>query len=277
MESGDLVSRFRSVDLSGVPDFVSLRTHLERVLWVLLVAKDKLQVKMLAAEEIATIFREVEEIGINAVIIRNALIQAVRMRQVYAHRENGRVYYEIMKPGRDRLLSPIKREAERKTPTQTDTEKNPVEVYYFEPEKKFSSKRRLVNEILKGLKGDLRIVDPYCGKRTLDILGNLQGRSVHFLTRIENIKNEKERKELLRDLNDFKSEYKTIEFRNHLDKDIHDRYIISEDSLVLLGHGLNDLGGKESFAIVLDKIESMNVVEAVEENFAIRWNKAIPL
>ena len=126
---------------------------------------------------------------------------------------------------------------------------------------------------MDSLKGELRIVDPYCGERTLDILNNVKNRVVKFLTRVENLR-EKERNRFLRELQDFKSENPNIEFRNYLHTDIHDRYIISSELLVILGHSIKDLGGKESFAIILNKDTSKNIVEALIENFNKRWQQS---
>ncbi len=119
----------------------------------------------------------------------------------------------------------------------------------------------------------MRIVDPYCGERTLDILSNLKNRDIKFLTRVENLR-DKERERFLRELKDFKSEHTKIEFKSYPHPDIHDRYIISSDRLVVLGHSIKDLGTKESFAIVLNKDSSKNIVEALIENFNRRWRQS---
>ena len=59
---------------------------------------------------------------------------------------------------------------------------------YFYPyayrRKKYSSKRILAKKVLEELKGKLRIVDPYCGERTLDVLKDISNRTVMFLTRL---------------------------------------------------------------------------------------------
>jgi len=151
--------------------------------------------------------------------------------------------------------------------------KGSVEVFYFEPDKRYTSKRLLSKNILDNLKGELKIVDPYCGERTLDILNNVKNRVVKFLTNVENLR-EKKKKLFLRELRDFKSEHPNIEFRNYPYTDIHDRYIISFKRLVILGHSIKDLGGKESFAIVLNKDTNKNIVESLIENFDRRWKSS---
>jgi hypothetical protein len=260
MEEPNLTTKFSNADTSDFPDFYYYKNPLEMGLWVLWVAKDKLGSKKLTAEEIASVIRDVKEISIDAKSINYSFTPA--KGKVHIHHGNGEVYFEIMKPGRDHLLSLIKQGS--------------VEIFYFQPDQKYSTKRTLSKSIMEGLKGKLQIVDPYCSERTLDILRDIKDTKVEFLTRVENLK-EKERERFLRELGDFKPEYRNIEFRNYLNTDIHDRYIISERSLVILGHSFKDLGSKESFAIVLDKDNSRNIVEALTENFNRRWKQATKL
>jgi hypothetical protein len=260
MNIESLVKEFYEVDTTDFPDFSNYKNPLEMGLWVLWVAKTKIQFKKLTAEQIASIIRNVKEISIDAKSINNSFNRA--KGKVHIYHENGEVYFEIMKLGKDHLLSLVK--------------EGSVEVFYFEPGKKYSAKRALSKVILEELRGKLQIVDPYCGERTLDILRDVRNKNIEFMTRVENI-NEKERTKFLRDLQDFKSEYKMIEFRNYPNTDIHDRYVISENSLIILGHSLKDLGSKESFAIILNKETSKNTVEALIENFNRRWKQATPL
>jgi hypothetical protein len=260
MNEPTIVQKFREADTSDFPDFYNYETPLEMGLWVLWIAKDRLEIKSLTAEQIASVIRDAKEISIDARSINNSFAPA--KGKIHTYHENGEVHFEIMKPGKDHLLSLIK--------------EGSVEVFYFEPGKKYSTKRILSRGILEGLQGKLQIVDPYCGERTLDILKDINDKTIEFLTRVDNLK-EKERDRFLRELQDFKPECPTIEFRNYPNTDIHDRYIISENSLVVLGHSFKDLGSKESFAIVLDKNCSKNIVEALGENFNRRWKQATAL
>jgi hypothetical protein len=260
MDEPDLTRKFSEVNTSDFPDFYSYKNPLEMGLWVLWVAKDKLGIRKMTAEQVASVIQEVKEVSINAKSINYSFTPA--KGKVHIHHENGEVCFEIMKQGKDHLLSLIKQGS--------------VEVFYFEPDQRYSTKRMLSRNILEGLKGKLQVVDPYCSERTLDILKAIKDRKVDFLTRLENLKDRK-RDRFLRELQDFKTECPTIEFRSYPNTDIHDRYIISEDSLVILGHSFKDLGSKESFAIVLKRESSMNIVEAVIENFNRRWKQATGL
>ena len=253
----EISKKFAEIDTSDFPDFYDYKKPLKRSLWILWVTKEKLETKKLTAEQIASIIRDVKEISINAKSITQSFNKAGN--KIYTYKENEEVYFEIMKPGKDHLISHIK--------------EGSIEVFYFESDKRYTSKRILSKNILHNLKGELRIVDPYCGERTLDILGNVKNRVVKFITRVENLR-EKDKKRFLRELKDFKSEHSEIEFKNYPHKDIHDRYIISSELLVILGHSIKDLGAKESFAIVLNKDTNKNIVETLIENFNKRWKQS---
>jgi len=254
-----LIDKFQEVDISDFPDFYTYKKPLDMGLWVLWIAKEKLQIRKLTAEEIATIVRDVKEISIDSKSINNAFTRA--RDKIHIYHENKKVFFEIMKPGKDYLLSLIKEGA--------------INVFYFEPEKKYTSKRILSKNIIGSLKGELKIVDPYCGERTLDVLSDIDI-NVKFLTRLENLK-EKQRKRFLRELEDFKSEYPNVEFRDYPYPHLHDRFIISSNHLVLLGHSIKDLGSKESFAIVLNKDSSKDIFGILIEVFNRRWKEAKPL
>lgn len=250
----EILRKFGEIDVSEFLDFYSYEEPLERGLWVLWVAKEKLGMKKLTAEQIASIIRDVKEISIDAISITRSFSRA--RDKIHTYHEDDEVYFEIMKPGKDHLVSQVKEGA--------------IEIFYFEPDKRYTSKRLLSKNILNNLKGELRIVDPYCSERTLDVLNNIKNRSVKFLTRVENLR-EKERERFLRDLQDFKPEHPNVEFRNYPHTDVHDRYIISSELLVILGHSIKDLGSKESFAVMLNKDMSKNIVGVVIENFNRRW------
>lgn len=255
-----IIPKFKKTDMSSYPDFYSYQKPLERGLWILWVAKDNLGVKKLTAEGIALIIRDVKEVSAKAISFTNSFNRA--KDKVHIYQEGDKASYEIMKPGKEHLISLKKEEY--------------INVFYFEPEKRYTSKRILSKEILHSLKGAIRIVDPYCGERALDVLKDQKHPDIKFLTKIDNLKGNN-RNRFLRELKDFKPENLKIEFRDYPHADIHDRYIISTDNLVILGHSIKDLGGKESFAIVLDKATNKNIFEAMIENFNRRWKQSTVL
>ncbi|MGB3906793.1 MAG: hypothetical protein WBB22_17950 [Anaerolineae bacterium] len=259
-DSTGIAHRFAEIDTSDLPDFYALDRPLERGLWVLWAVKEKLGAKKLTAEEIAAIITDVKEISIDAQSITQSFHRAGD--KLHTYEQEGDTYYAIMKPGKESLVVRAK--------------EGFVQLFYFEPGKKYTSKRTLSKNVLAALTGELRIVDPYCGERTLDILRAVGDETVRILTRLENI-GQKRANRFLRELKDFRSEYPKVEVRDYPDKDIHDRYIVSADSLIILGHSIKDLGGKESFAIVLAADSSADVVKALRDSFDARWRKSKPL
>lgn len=253
----DVVEKFKRADTADFPDFYNCETPLERGLWILWVSKDQLGIRKLDAGQIALAIRDVKEISIDAKSVVNAFNRAGD--KVHAHREGDATLYEIMKSGKEYLLSKVR--------------EGSVQLFYFEPGNRFLSKRILSKNILDNLKGDLKVVDSYCNERTLDILRSVRDRQVKVLTRVENLR-EKERDRFLREVKDFKSENKSMEFRSYPHTDIHDRYVISSDSLAILGHSFKDLGSKESFVVLLSRNESKNIVEVLNENFDRRWKQS---
>ena len=256
-----LINRFNEVEKGDFPDFSSCSRPLDMALWVLWVAKDKLGESKLTGEEIASIVVKTQEISIPENSIINSLNRA--KDKVHRYHEEGDTYFEVMKPGKDYLMSLKPQDI--------------LEVIYFEPGQKYSSKRLLATGVLKSLTGELRFVDPYCGERTLDVIKDLKARPVKFLTRLGNLTNVNVKNRFLRELEDFKTENADIEFRDYPNTDLHDRYIISPDKVVLIGHSIKDLGAKESFAIVLNQASSQNIYEALSENFDRRWKESTTL
>lgn len=257
MES-DIQQKYQEADTSDLPSFDDCQTPLDMALWVLRVAKDKVGIRRLSSQQISSILRDAHEVSITTQSITQALNKAGN--KVHRYREDKSITYEIMKSGKDHLLS-LKG-------------KGNLSVFYFEPEKRYSNKRLLLTDILEPLTGELRIIDPYCGVRTLDVIKDAKGKPIKFLTRLDNLNNEKAKNRFLRELQDFKTENADIEFRDYPNKDLHDRYIISPTSVVLLGHSIKDLGAKESFAIVLSEASSNNIYEALSENFNRRWKQS---
>ena len=54
----------------------------------------------------------------------------------------------------------------------------------------------------------------------------------------------------------------------------YDRYIMSDDSLVLIGHSLKNLGGKETFAVILNRTDYEEIYQSLSSNFNLRWDSS---
>lgn len=261
MKKDDLIKRFRETDISNFPDFFIYEKPLEQGLWILWVTKEKLGIKKLSAEEIAEVIRDVMEISVSGRSLNNSFTGSGKGKgkKVHIHHGDKEVSFEIMQPGKEHLLSKIKAET--------------VNVFYFEPGKRFTSKKILSEKILENLGGEIKIVDPYCSERTLDILTRIKGSNIQFLTQIEKLI-AKDRNKFLRELKDFNLEHKNVEFKDYPHSELHDRYIISNKSLIILGHSIKNLGEKESFAVILNKEENDSIYQAVLSNFDSRWKNS---
>ena len=251
----EILKQLKGFDLSEFHDFYSLNKTLDKSLWILWVCKEKLDLKKLSSSQISHIIKEVKELSIDKKKISNAFNRAGN--RIHTHRDNKILYYEIMKPGKDYLISLSNLKS--------------INLLYFEPEKRFTSKRQLIKNILNNLKGILKFTDPYIDIRTLDILKDLKNSDIRVLSKLTNLK-EPQRSRFLRELKDFLKENGNFKFRNYTKKDLHDRYIISQDSIILIGHSIKDLGAKESFAVVLDKETNHDIYKVLDSNFDERWN-----
>ena len=54
--------------------------------------------------------------------------------------------------------------------------------------------------------------------------------------------------------------------------ELHDRYVITSDYLILLGRGLQDIGGKESFVVALKDTVAKDIKSVLDAKFEERWN-----
>lgn len=129
--------------------------------------------------------------------------------------------------------------------------------------------RLRLGEELASLKGVVRICDPYYGVKTLDSLDHLPAScKVRFLTARSN---ESARK-FGGALRDYKKERPDTDFRRAANPaELHDRYILANDRLLILGHGLKDIGGKESFIIRLNKDLITDLVSEMRKSFDAKW------
>ena len=129
--------------------------------------------------------------------------------------------------------------------------------------------RRKLGEILKSLQGTLRICDPFYGISTLDSLDLIPKKcAIKFLSQ----KTSEPKRKIDGALRDFYKERPQTEFRIAAGATkIHDRYIATKDEILILGHGLKDIGNKESFVIKLDKNLVPDLVNETIGSFDKEW------
>lgn len=148
-----------------------------------------------------------------------------------------------------------------------------LSLVHIEGHKPRTARIKLCN-ILSNLQGLIRICDPYLGIRSLDSLDSIPPvRPVRFLT----LNTTDSQRKLSGALRDFSTEHPKVEFRRApTPSDIHDRYVITKSELLILGHGLKDIGGKESFMILLRRDIAADLIDEIISAFDSRWNAAAP-
>lgn len=169
--------------------------------------------------------------------------------------DDGDVFYRLMIKG--------EREAEKILASGGD-----VSVFRIESDTPRQARRKL-GEVLKSLKGTVRICDPFYGIGTLDSLDFLpKNCEVRFLTQ----KTNEPTRKISGALRDFHKEKNKTEFRiAPKTAKLHDRYILTENEILILGHGLKDIGNKESFIIVLDKNLIPDLINEMVDFFDKEW------
>lgn len=126
--------------------------------------------------------------------------------------------------------------------------------------------------VLGALRATVRVCDPYYGTRSLANLSLLTGcQQVLFLTQIAD---HKEAAFIDTRVTDFVAGHPHFEFRKYSGRDLHDRFALTDKELVLFGHGLKDVGGKESFLIRLPQRIAGDVMASVKATFDTRWQQA---
>ena len=96
-----------------------------------------------------------------------------------------------------------------------------------------------------------------------------------MITTISHTLRKNQKLKLIRSIEDFCSEYENIEIKLYDDQDFHDRYILTQDKILIIGHGLKDIGKKESFIIEITEDISKDIISSLLIKFKERWDKSI--
>jgi len=131
-------------------------------------------------------------------------------------------------------------------------------------------------DVINMLNGDLCVVDPFYGNGTFYLLEKFgKERKIRFLS--GQLGNEEKQKinNFQINLKKFKKEFKNIKMREY-DKfyELHDRYIIADNALVVIGYGIKDFANKESFVIFLPKKAVSKFLPVLKTIFEKRWKKS---
>lgn len=233
---------------------------LERGLSILKISQDEFRVPWMIAEEIASLLVDVFSLSATSVAIKRAFAKAggsnKNKKPVITKKSENIIFYKLSQPGENYLKSVLGRGLLR--------------VLYLEPNSHNIANQELRDLVVK-LKGkELKISDPYYGLNTLNILEEIvrAKKKVKFISYQSNESSLK----FKRELSYLQKNYpKMIEMRIYPKNELHDRYIIANDSFVIIGHGIKDLGNKESLVLVIDDRFGKDVRKELEVAFWKRW------
>ena len=250
------MSAVSRADLPSVYGFT--KASLDAGLWCLFVSKDEFGVDYLTYEEIQTILQEFLDIPITIKRLQKAFAPVIGKKIIKSPNGNG---LKISSPG-EAYFKGLKKD-------------EPLNVLYVNPNKPRTARRTLESLIRTLPKGELLICDPYYGLRTLEVLEAFakHHKKIRFLT--ARVGGGEKQATLSRALTDFKKEHsKKVEMRVTSHNDLHDRYIISTDQFLIVGHGIKDLGDRESLIVVVQDRYGKDIRKTITANFETRWASA---
>ena len=134
--------------------------------------------------------------------------------------------------------------------------------------------RKHLREMLAGLQGVVRICDPYYGAQSLDVLEMIPSTcDVRFLTG----RTSEPQATISSRLSYFQRQFPHVGIRVYpTPSDLHDRYLIEADHFWLLGHGIKDVGNKESFIVRIKSDHARDLITDLTSTFDERWSNSSP-
>jgi hypothetical protein len=258
----DLIEKWRRVNMEKKYSQVQREDFrdLERGLWILRISKNDFNEPYLTAQQISSIVVDVFNLHCNSITLTRAFAKAGGKNKVkkpiISKKEGDEIFYKIANPGEKHLDSLEGRGL--------------LKIIYLEPKSHRDSMGKF-KDLVGRLKGkELKICDPYYGVNTLDVLEEIirAGYKIKFLSHTTNEKASK----FNREYSYFKKQYSNkIEFRIYQKKELHDRYILSDNAFIIIGQGIKDLGNKESLILVVDDRFGKDTRKALERSFLDRW------
>lgn len=256
--AASLLATFQGLDAQTKLALAEVSTPLQLSLAALDIAERTASVDRLTAEHIVACL-EAAGVAVKRLSVARALSRAGR--KVSATRsDSGETAYKLMTQGR-REIEPLLRNGA-------------ISVVRIEGGRPHTARQHL-GELLADLTGLVRICDPYFGLRTLETIDHLPlAASIQFLTS----KTSESLPKVKGAFHDFAKERKNAEFRVLTPPhDLHDRYVLTADTLLLVGHGLKDIGGKESFVIRIERALAPDLVDGLAQAFDGKWKTAAAL
>ncbi|MDP2947460.1 MAG: hypothetical protein Q8N88_05080 [Nanoarchaeota archaeon] len=233
---------------------------LEHGLWVLKISKKDFKQPYLTTNQISSIVIEIFDLVCSPLTLTRAFAKAGGSNRVkkpiISQKEGAEIFYKIANPGEKHL--------------ESLEGQGLLKIIYLEPNSHRDSRGKF-KDLVGRLKGkELKICDPYYGVNTLDALEEIirSGYRVKFLSSIINEKVSKFNREFFY----FKKHYlNKIEFRVYPKRELHDRYILSDNAFIIVGQGIKDLGNKESLILVVDDRFGKDIRKSLEKSFWDKW------
>ena len=143
------------------------------------------------------------------------------------------------------------------------------QTFYVTGKAPWSDRRFVVKEAMKKASGDVRILAKYFGMDSLDFLQDFQkNRRIRFLTSHPS----KNVGQLQREVARFKKEFPNSEFKAYPSPhELHDRYLLFDREVWFVGHGIKNLGERESFVVILQEPFGKDIRNMLLESFEGRW------
>lgn len=256
--SASLLQTFRDLDGNLKHALADLDSPLLLAFAALSIAGKQCSVERMSAEHIIACL-EAAGVSVKKNSVSRALARAGN-RVSAAKDEDGEVHYRLMTRGEREIMPHL--------------DGGGISLVRIDGSGPRTARSHL-GDILSTLRGTIRVCDPYYGVRTFDSLDHIaKSCKVRFLT---SKTNEAGRK-LRGALQDFRRERKQVDFRlAPSSAALHDRYVLSTDQLLIVGHGLKDVGAKESFIIQLDKKWAQSLIADTRKSFDAKWQAATPL
>lgn len=217
----------------------------------LAIGSQKCGIDFLSADEIVGAL-EHAGVAVDTQRLRNAFSRAGS--RVSRRKVDGATEYKVMTAGIEEV--------------QHLTGHGNLELVHIEAGKPRTARLRLA-DVVADLDGTIRVSDPYFGETTLDALETIpKDCEVRFLT-AKLTGNEARLKRLTADLTTERPNVVVKIYPNPAE--LHDRYLHSDKRLIIVGHGLKDIGKKESFVIAIDHIHAPELLQNVKATFDVRW------
>jgi hypothetical protein len=212
----------------------------------------------------AEIARALEELGIaiNATGVRNTLDSAATSSPRLVARS-------VSRPRSYRLTQPGERAIDAVLGGN-------VVMVRIEADKPLTARIRLA-AVLHDLQGAVRVTDPYYGARTADALTAFAKASdVRLLTgTCGGGENEGAARRVLTEVT---REFPKVQIRVAPTKELpHDRFVLTDDEMIIIGHGFKDIGYRESFVIRIPRSALPDTASQASIAFDGLWSRSTPL